>query len=45
MPNDTPTTIILDNTNDIVTMVPDSIGAICNTSGKDHQLLSSAIHN
>ena len=45
MPNDTPTTIVLDNTTDIVTMVPDSIGAICNTSGKDHQLLSSAIHN
>ncbi len=45
MPNDTPTTIVLDNTTDIVTMVPDSIGAICNTSGKDNQLLSSAIHN
>ena len=38
------TTIVFDNTIDILTMVPDSIGAICNTSGKDDQLLSSAIH-
>lgn len=44
MPNDT-TTIIPIDTTDIVTMVPDSIGAICNTSGKDHPLLSSTIHN
>ena len=38
------TTIVFDNTIDILTMVPDSIGAICNTSGKDHQLLSSTNH-
>jgi hypothetical protein len=40
------TTIIPDNTIHIVT-VPhaDNIGAIHNTGGKDHQLLSSAIHN
>jgi len=39
------TTIVLDNTSDILSMVPDSTGALCNTGGKDHQLLSSAIHN
>jgi len=40
------TTIIPDNTIHIVTVRhADNIGAICNTGGKDHQLLSSAIHN
>ena len=38
------TSIILINTNDILSMVPDSIGAICNTSGKNHQLLSPTNH-
>jgi hypothetical protein len=41
MQNDTPTTIIPIDTIDILSMVPDCIGTICNTSGKDHQLLSS----
>jgi len=41
MPNDTPTAIIPIDTTHILSMVPHSIGAICNTSGKDHQLLSS----
>ena len=44
MKNDTPTAIVLDNTTVILSMVPDSIGAICNTSGKDDELLSSTIH-
>ena len=43
MPNDTTIIIPLDTT-DIVTMVPDSIGTLCNTTGKDDQLLSSTIH-
>jgi len=38
------TAIVLDNTTVILSMVPDSIGAICNTSGKDDELLSSTIH-
>ena len=44
MQNDTPTTIIPIDTTHILTMVPDSIGTICNTSGKDHPLLSTANH-
>jgi hypothetical protein len=44
MPNDTTTTIIPIDTTPILTMVPDCIGTICNTGGKDHQLLSSTIH-
>ena len=37
MPNDT-TTIIPIDTIDILTMVPDSIGTICNTSGKEYEI-------
>jgi len=45
MKNDTPTLIVLDNTSIILSMDLDSIGAICNTSGKDDQLLSSTIRD
>jgi hypothetical protein len=44
MPNDT-TTIVLHNTTDILTMVPNSIGAICNTGGKECDIFPTTIHN
>lgn len=44
MPNDT-TTIVLHNTTDILTMVPNSIGAICNRGGKECDIFPTTIHN
>jgi len=42
MPNDK-TTIVLDNTSDILSMVPDSIGAIHNTGGKECDIFPRTI--
>jgi hypothetical protein len=44
MQNDTTTTTISNNIIDTIGMVPDSIGAICNTYRKDDKLLSSTIY-